>query len=345
MNTLFEVISFSAGVGPGSMRGPAAICHRPALLSDSVRVNWRRTVKQYITSAASLVSSLIVVGAVRALSRPPHIGFPVSRETAHVLLVRQISRLMHAPEHSTRLLTQVDGASVHPGDPDCQQSTGHICYVTDQMNRIKPMPARLLSPTGAGRDYIPNGHRRNWDRSFTGAFYRNMWDLTKRRRDLIVRTPRGTPPVAGIPPGHISYVTDQMNRIKPMPARLLNPAGASRGYIPDGHRRNWDLSFNGKHWSSVWVSVSSWRVQQFGGFHGDSFGLEACRTQDQRTHLGNTYPVQADWFWSLTLEKQRPVPEFLKEKQGRFPERCSFGFVPIKIVLRVALAVEARSGG
>ncbi|KAI8494656.1 Proprotein convertase subtilisin/kexin type 9 [Branchiostoma belcheri] len=57
-----------------------------------------------------------------------------------------------------------------------------------------------------------------------------------------VQTPRGTPPVAGIPPGHISYVTDQMNRIKPMPARLLNPAGASRGYIPDGHRRNWDLS-------------------------------------------------------------------------------------------------------
>ncbi|KAI8487045.1 hypothetical protein Bbelb_353050 [Branchiostoma belcheri] len=101
-----------------------------------------------------------------------------------------------------------------------------------------------------------------------------------------------------------------------------------------------------QHRSSVWVSVSSWRVQQFGGFHDDSVGLEECRTQDQRTHLENTsYPVQADWFWSLTLEKQRPVPEFLKEKQGRFPERCSFGFVPIKIVLRVALAVEARSGG
>ncbi|KAI8486308.1 hypothetical protein Bbelb_360240 [Branchiostoma belcheri] len=32
---------------------------------------------------------------------------------------------------------------------------------------------------------------------------------------------------------------------RPMPARLLNPAGASRGYIPDGHRRNWDLSFTG----------------------------------------------------------------------------------------------------
>ncbi|KAI8484608.1 Solute carrier 49 member 4 [Branchiostoma belcheri] len=61
--------------------------------------------------------------------------------------------------------------------------------------------------------------------------------LTTRRRDLIVRTPGGTPPVAGIPPGHISYVTDQMNRIKTMPARLLNPAGASRGYIPDGHRQ------------------------------------------------------------------------------------------------------------
>ncbi|KAI8480732.1 hypothetical protein Bbelb_415250 [Branchiostoma belcheri] len=70
------------------------------------------------------------------------------------------------------------------------------------------------------------------------------------RRDLIVRTPRGTPPVAGIPPGHISYVTDQMNRIKPMPARLLNPAGASRGYIPNGHRRNWDLSFIG--WDVKW---------------------------------------------------------------------------------------------
>ncbi|KAI8490796.1 hypothetical protein Bbelb_315890 [Branchiostoma belcheri] len=27
-----------------------------------------------------------------------------------------------------------------------------------------------------------------------------------------------------------------------MPARLLNLAGASRGYIPDGHRHNWDLS-------------------------------------------------------------------------------------------------------
>ncbi|KAI8483963.1 hypothetical protein Bbelb_383530 [Branchiostoma belcheri] len=79
-------------------------------------------------------------------------------------------------------------------------------------------------------------------RSQAGTTVAGKAKLTKRRRDLIVRTPRGTPPVAGIPPGHISYVTDQMNRIKPMPARLLNPAGASRGYIPDGHRRNWDLS-------------------------------------------------------------------------------------------------------
>ncbi|KAI8519399.1 hypothetical protein Bbelb_026560 [Branchiostoma belcheri] len=40
--------------------------------------------------------------------------------------------------------------------------------------------------------------------------------LTKRRRDRAVRTPTGTPPdpVAGSPPGHICYVTDQMNRIK-----------------------------------------------------------------------------------------------------------------------------------
>ncbi|KAI8491860.1 hypothetical protein Bbelb_302330 [Branchiostoma belcheri] len=74
--------------------------------------------------------------------------------------------------------------------------------------------------------------------------------LTKRRRDLIVRTPRGTPPVAGIPPGHISYVTDQMNRIKPMPARLLNPAGASRGYIPDGHRRATPIRQPEPYWRS-----------------------------------------------------------------------------------------------
>ncbi|KAI8519744.1 hypothetical protein Bbelb_030010 [Branchiostoma belcheri] len=69
-----------------------------------------------------------------------------------------------------------------------------------------------------------------------GAFRWSHLKPASGRRDLIVRTPRGTPPVAGIPPGHISYVTDQMNRIKPMPARLVNPAGASRGYIPDGHR-------------------------------------------------------------------------------------------------------------
>ncbi|KAI8485741.1 hypothetical protein Bbelb_365750 [Branchiostoma belcheri] len=77
------------------------------------------------------------------------------------------------------------------------------------------------------------------------------WYCETLRRDLIVRTPRGTPPVAGIPPGHISYVTDQMNRIKPMPARLLSPTGASRGYIPDGHRRNWDLSLRNLpcHWA------------------------------------------------------------------------------------------------
>ncbi|KAI8513415.1 hypothetical protein Bbelb_100540 [Branchiostoma belcheri] len=69
--------------------------------------------------------------------------------------------------------------------------------------------------------------------------------LTKRHRDLTVRTPRGTPPVAGSPPGHICYVTDQMNRIKTMPARLLSPAGASRGYIPDGHRDDFAVERTG----------------------------------------------------------------------------------------------------
>ncbi|KAI8498127.1 hypothetical protein Bbelb_240710 [Branchiostoma belcheri] len=36
---------------------------------------------------------------------------------------------------------------------------------------------------------------------------------------------------------------------RPMPARLLNPTGASRGYIPNGHRRNWDLSLTRIHWA------------------------------------------------------------------------------------------------
>ncbi|KAI8520444.1 hypothetical protein Bbelb_001980 [Branchiostoma belcheri] len=31
------------------------------------------------------------------------------------------------------------------------------------------MPARILSTTGAGRGYIPVGHRRNWDRSLCGV--------------------------------------------------------------------------------------------------------------------------------------------------------------------------------
>ncbi|KAI8490311.1 hypothetical protein Bbelb_320490 [Branchiostoma belcheri] len=78
--------------------------------------------------------------------------------------------------------------------------------------------------------------------------------LTKRRRDLIVRTPRCTPPVADSPQRHICYVTDQMNRIKPMPARLLSPTGAGRGYIPDGHR---GLYMN----TSVRVRVITWPAE------------------------------------------------------------------------------------
>ncbi|KAI8478083.1 hypothetical protein Bbelb_441820 [Branchiostoma belcheri] len=91
----------------------------------------------------------------------------------------------------------------------------------------------LIHAMTSQRIYLTRAHYR-CEKMESGTCVRSA--LTKRRRDLIVRTPRGTPPVAGIPPGHISYVTDQMNRIKPMPARLLNPAGASRGYIPDGHR-------------------------------------------------------------------------------------------------------------
>ncbi|KAI8520620.1 hypothetical protein Bbelb_003740 [Branchiostoma belcheri] len=94
---------------------------------------------------------------------------------------------------------------------------------------------RLLSPRPVINAPLTRAGGRLMEQT-SGLLNSTRAPLTKRRRDLIVRTPRGTPPVAGIPPGDISYVTDQMNRIKPMSARLLNPAGASRGYIPDGHR-------------------------------------------------------------------------------------------------------------
>ncbi|KAI8522161.1 scavenger receptor [Branchiostoma belcheri] len=112
-------------------------------------------------------------------------------------------------------------------------------------------------------------------------------DPSLRRRDLIVRTPRGTPPVAGIPPGHISYVTDQMNRIKPMPARLLNPAGASRGYIPDGHRRTGpiymdDLRCDGNETSLFSCSYAGWTIHNC--YHGQDAGV-VCRTDSSRIRL------------------------------------------------------------
>ncbi|KAI8519228.1 hypothetical protein Bbelb_024850 [Branchiostoma belcheri] len=102
--------------------------------------------------------------------------------------------------------------------------------------------------------------------------------LTKRRRDLIVRTPRGTPPVASIPPGHISYVTDQMNRIKTMPAQLLNPAGASRGYIPDGHRRNWDHSLTGAVQKLIFVI----KVENILAKQLMRYRVQARKPQEQR---------------------------------------------------------------
>ncbi|KAI8510676.1 hypothetical protein Bbelb_115920 [Branchiostoma belcheri] len=47
----------------------------------------------------------------------------------------------------------------------CRQSTG--THLLRHRPDEQPMPARLLSRTGAGRGYITDGHRRNWDRSFT----------------------------------------------------------------------------------------------------------------------------------------------------------------------------------
>ncbi|KAI8500123.1 hypothetical protein Bbelb_224400 [Branchiostoma belcheri] len=129
------------------------------------------------------------------------------------------------------------------------------------------------------------------------------WEDAFLRRDLIVRTPRGTPPVAGIPPGHISYVTDQMNGIKPMPARLLNPAGASRGYIPDGHRRNWDLSLSSVIASTRLrdaaesVEISQIEARRVGPLETTFCRIQAKRTvggdlQDTHPPLGGALPVQ-----------------------------------------------------
>ncbi|KAI8499990.1 hypothetical protein Bbelb_223070 [Branchiostoma belcheri] len=110
-----------------------------------------------------------------------------------------------------------------------------LVEIEDGFGQFSLTPSNSLLLTGAqvsdaGRSVLVQGDQRR------ECGHQGDRAQGQRRRDLIVRTPRGTPPVAGIPPGHISYVTDQMNRIKPMPARLLNPAGAGRGYIPDGHR-------------------------------------------------------------------------------------------------------------
>ncbi|KAI8484795.1 hypothetical protein Bbelb_373920 [Branchiostoma belcheri] len=95
--------------------------------------------------------------------------------------------LLAADPPKPRVMTIV--RDEYPDHPMTMQVHRDICYVTDQMNRIKvstsseklpgtcrvpagdrpkrPMPARLLSPTGAGRGYITDGQRRNWDRSFS----------------------------------------------------------------------------------------------------------------------------------------------------------------------------------
>ncbi|KAI8511476.1 hypothetical protein Bbelb_105760 [Branchiostoma belcheri] len=142
-------------------------------------------------------------------------GFEVSIPAAQVAQVAD--SLLSVQAADVRL------AGLGPRD-SLRLEAGLCLYGNDIDEDTTPVEATLLWTVGRTQA------------SFSAPGPAQAGPLTHERRDLIVRTPRGTPPVAGIPPGHNSYVTDQMNRIKPMPARLLNPAGASRGYIPDGHR-------------------------------------------------------------------------------------------------------------
>ncbi|KAI8517519.1 hypothetical protein Bbelb_035360 [Branchiostoma belcheri] len=105
-----------------------------------------------------------------------------------------------------------------PGTPPIAGSPpGLICYVTDQINRIKVT--------------CTSGHYKTSSEHLLGIYRRPINDDGK----ICISRP---PSARRANPGQLQG--------SPMPALLLNPAGASRGYIPDGHRRNWDLSVTKK---------------------------------------------------------------------------------------------------
>ncbi|KAI8483395.1 hypothetical protein Bbelb_388580 [Branchiostoma belcheri] len=141
--------------------------------------------------------------------------------------------------------------------------------------------------------------------------------LTKRHRDLVVKTPRGTPPVAGSPPRHICYVTGQMNRIEPMPARLLSPTGTGRGYIPDGHRRaGKSVAQVSLRWllqkdvvSSVIIGAKT--LQQLEDNMGAAAGWELTQQQqmadlDAASAVEIPYPYEQVWRANKAQGRERP---------------------------------------
>ncbi|KAI8516716.1 Troponin C [Branchiostoma belcheri] len=67
-------------------------------------------------------------------------------------------------------------------DPSLQSRVSDV--TPRKLQYAKPMPALLLSPTGTGRGYIPDGHRRNWDLSSRRVHSVNKADGPKAREVL-----------------------------------------------------------------------------------------------------------------------------------------------------------------
>ncbi|KAI8494164.1 hypothetical protein Bbelb_279240 [Branchiostoma belcheri] len=85
--------------------------------------------------------------------------------------------------------------------------------------------------------------------------------VTTRHRQSICRVSTGDQSMTMakyVSAGHRVPAGQPRDTCRPMPARLLlNPAGASRGYIPDGHRQN---RFVGGE-PEDWLNPHNWRVE------------------------------------------------------------------------------------
>ncbi|KAI8520662.1 hypothetical protein Bbelb_004160 [Branchiostoma belcheri] len=86
---------------------------------------------------------------------------------------------------------------------------------------------------------------------------------------------------------------------QPMPARLLNPAGASRGYIPDGHRPPMDNIVTEKQLDWVADNVSPCRSRRL----LRELGLKDA-TIDQVFHDFETYGIQEKLYQGLRKCKE-----------------------------------------